>query len=146
VTIFDDITAPNEDDLNSLALEWLEAKEAEGRAVKARRDVEDLIKKIIKFQDASEATCSIVPSGAHYKIRIEGRIDRKVDGAKLQVVAEENGLTDHLGTLFRWKPEINMKIWKDTDEEITRPLAPAITAKPGRPSFTITRTDDENAA
>jgi hypothetical protein len=30
-----------------------------------------------------------------------------------------------------------MAIWKAADERITRPLAGAITAKPGRPSFTI---------
>ena len=52
-------------------------------------------------------------------------------------LAAEHGLTDHLSTLFRWKPEINMAIWKAADESITKPLAAAITAKPGRPSFTI---------
>jgi hypothetical protein len=55
----------------------------------------------------------------------------------VQELAAEHGLTDHLSTLFRWKPEINMAIWKASDERITRPLAGAITAKPGRPSFTI---------
>jgi hypothetical protein len=32
-----------------------------------------------------------------------------------------------------------MAVWKAADEAITKPLAAAITAKPGRPSFTITR-------
>jgi hypothetical protein len=31
-----------------------------------------------------------------------------------------------------------MAAWKAADESITRPLAAAITAKPGRPSFAIT--------
>ena len=56
---------------------------------------------------------------------------------KVQELAAEHGLTDHLSTLFRWKPELNMAIWKSSNESITRALAPAITAKPGRPSFTI---------
>ena len=68
---------------------------------------------------------------------VVGRIDRKVDADKVQELAAEHGLTDHLSTLFRWKPEINMAIWKAADESITKPLAAAITAKPGRPSFTI---------
>ena len=55
----------------------------------------------------------------------------------MQELAAEFGLTDHLAKLFRWKPEINMAIWKAADESITKPLAAAITAKPGRPSFKI---------
>ena len=66
------------------------------------------------------------------------RSDRKVDSAKLQELAAEAGLSDHLPNLFRWKPEINMAVWRATDEAITRPLAGAITVKPGRPSFKIT--------
>jgi hypothetical protein len=72
-----------------------------------------------------------------FEVKIVGRIDRKVDGDKVQELAAEFGLTDHLAKLFRWKPEINMAIWKATDESITKPLAAAITAKPGRPSFKI---------
>ena len=55
----------------------------------------------------------------------------------MQELAAEFGLTEHLAKLFRWKPEINLAIWKAADESITKPLASAITAKPGRPSFTI---------
>jgi hypothetical protein len=61
-----------------------------------------------------------------------------VDSEKLQELAAEAGLTDHLSTLFRWKPEIEMKAWKATDPSITSALADAITVTPGRPSFTIT--------
>ena len=49
----------------------------------------------------------------------------------MQELAAEFGLTEHLASLFRWKPEINMAVWKATDEAITKPLAAAITAKPG---------------
>jgi hypothetical protein len=34
-----------------------------------------------------------------------------------------------------------MAVWKATDEAITKPLAGAITAKPGRPSFKIITKD-----
>ena len=50
---------------------------------------------------------------------------------------DDNGLSDHLATLFRWKPEINMKVWDRADPAITSALAGAITTKPGRPSFAI---------
>ena len=83
----------------------------------------------------------MVPINSPYAIKIEGRINRKVNADKLIDLATEYGLNDHLSALFRWKPEINMKIWKESDQEITRPLLDAITSESGRPSFTITMRD-----
>ena len=123
-------------DIKQLAAKWIAAKEAERVAIEERRTVEDEIKALVAFAEDTEGTETIKPD--EYIIKIAGRIDRKVDGEKVQELAAEYGLTDHLAKLFRWKPEINMAVWKSTDESITRPLAAAITAKPGRPSFSIT--------
>lgn len=125
------------DDLNELAAMWLAAKEAEREAVEDRRRIEDRIKSLVGVAENLEGTETVDPS--QFTIKIVGRIDRKVDGDKLQELAAEHGLTEHLSSLFRWKPEINMAVWKATDEAITKPLAAAITVKPGRPSFTIIR-------
>ena len=121
--------------MQELAAQWLEAKEAERKATERRRDFEDAMRALANFSDQTEGTENIKTPA--YAIKIVGRIDRKVDADKVQELAAEHGLTDHLSTLFRWKPEINMAIWKATDESITKALAGAITAKPGRPSFTI---------
>ena len=125
------------DDLNELSEMWLAAKEAEKEATEDRRRIEDHIKSLVGVAETLDGTETVDPD--RYTIKIVGRIDRKVDGDKLQELAAEHGLTDHLSYLFRWKPEINMAVWKATDEAITKPLAAAITAKPGRPSFTIIR-------
>jgi len=125
------------DDLNTLSEMWLAAKEAEKEATEDRRRIEDRIKSLVGFAENSEGTETVDPD--QFTIKIVGRIDRKVDGDKLQELAAEHGLTEHLSSLFRWKLEINMAVWKATDEAITKPLAAAITAKPGRPSFNITR-------
>ena len=125
------------DDLNELAAMWLAAKDAEREAVEDRRRIEDRIKSLAGVSENMEGTETVEPD--QFTIKIVGRIDRKVDGDKLQELAAEHGLTEHLSSLFRWKPEINMAVWKAADEAITKPLAAAITAKPGRPSFTITR-------
>ena len=74
-----------------------------------------------------------------YKIKIVGRMNRKVDADKLHELAIENGLEAHLQNLFRWKPEINAKAWAAADEAITKPLLDAITTTPGRASFAITK-------
>ena len=125
------------DDLNELSSLWLAAKEAEKEATEDRRRIEDHIKSLVGVAENMEGTETVDPD--QFTIKIVGRIDRRVDGDKLQELAAEYSLTDHLSSLFRWKPEINMAVWKATDEAITKPLAAAITAKPGRPSFTITR-------
>jgi len=124
------------DNLNELAGLWLAAKQAEADSVAERRAIEDRIRSLAGIAENLEGTETVSPGG--YTIKIAGRIDRKVDGDRLQELAAEHGLTDHLPSLFRWKPEINMAVWKATAEAITKPLAEAITAKPGRPSFTIT--------
>ena len=122
-------------DMNELASMWLAAKKQEEDATADRRDIEDHIKKLATIAENLDGTETVEPG--RYEIKIVGRIDRKVDGDKVQELAAEFGLTDHLSKLFRWKPEINMAIWKAADESITKPLAAAITAKPGRPSFKI---------
>ena len=124
-------------DLNELSQLWLAAKQAEADATADRRRIEDRIKSLVGVAENLEGTETVDPD--QFTIKIVGRIDRKVDGDKVQELAAEFGLTEHLASLFRWKPEINMAVWKAADEAITKPLAAAITAKPGRPSFTITR-------
>ena len=123
------------DDLNDLSEMWLDAKEAEKEATEDRRKIEDRIKSLVGIAENLDGTETVEPE--KFVIKIVGRIDRRVNSDKLQELAAEYGLTEHLSSLFRWKPEINMAVWKATDKAITKPLAAAITAKPGRPSFTI---------
>lgn len=127
------------DDLNQLAMMWLGQKEAERRAVEQRREIEDRMKSLIGVAENLDGTETASPS--EYTIKISGRIDRKVDAEMVQELAAEHGLNDHLASLFRWKPEVNLSAWKAADESITKPLAKAITAKAGRPSFSITKKD-----
>jgi hypothetical protein len=122
-------------DLKELSRQWVQFKADEEKATIERRKVEDQIVKILAMAENFEGTETAEPEG--FVVKISGRIDRKVDGDKVQELAAEFGLTDHLAKLFRWKPELNMAIWKATDATITGPLAGAITAKPGRPSFKI---------
>lgn len=122
-------------DLQALSADWLRYKSDEEKATTERRKIEDQMVKLLAIPENFESTETAEPQG--FVVKISGRIDRKVDGDKVQELAAEFGLTEHLAKLFRWKPEINMAIWKAADESITKPLAAAITAKPGRPSFKI---------
>jgi hypothetical protein len=123
-------------DIPELASLWLDAKAREASATEDRRAIEDRIKEIVRLNESLDGTETVERDG--YTIKMVGRIDRKVNADQLQELAAESGLTDHLSSLFRWKPEVNVSVWKATDESITGALAPAITAKPGRASFSIT--------
>lgn len=123
------------DDLNKLSGMWLEAKQNEDQATNDRRKIEDRIKSLAGISENLEGTETVAPD--FFTIKIQGRINRKIDSDKLQELAAEHGLGDHLSRLFRWKPEINMAVWKAASDEITRPLSAAITAEAVRPSFKI---------
>jgi len=117
--------------------QWLDAKAAEKKIVADRRTIEDQLVKALSISKNLDGTQNVQDEG--YKIKIVGRLDRKVNSAKLQDLAAEYGLTDHLSSLFRWTPEINASAWKSADPRITAPLLEAITTSNGRPSFTITK-------
>ena len=126
--------------MNSLqiwAAAWLVAKEDEAAAVARRRACEDKMAFAMQHDERKDGVTAVEADG--FFIKITQRIDRKVDADKVVELAAEAGLSDQLAHLFRWKPELNMSAWKAADESITAPLAGAITAKPGRPSFSITK-------
>ena len=123
--------------LVELSAKWLECKKYEQIAINTRRDLEDQILALIHLPDNLEGVITETPDD--YVIKITGRITRTVDGELAQEIASEYGLSEHLSTLFRWTPSINAKAWKTTSKEITDILAEAITAKPARATFKITK-------
>lgn len=123
--------------MKDLIDQWRKFKADEDFAKAERRKVEDQMAAKLAIAEGFEGTVtSKFDDGV--VLKVEGRLNRKVDSDKLQEIAAENGLSQHLSSLFRWKPEINATVWKNTDEAITRPLLAAITTTPGRPSFSIT--------
>ena len=127
--------------MSDLYAQWITAKERERQAVEERRVIEDALIQELKIAEAFEGTASREDAG--YSVKITARLNRKVDAEMVQELAAEHGLSEHLGKLFRWTPELNMKAWKSADEKITAALAKAITIKPGRPSFQIQPANQE---
>jgi predicted metal-dependent phosphoesterase TrpH len=132
--------ALDEHEIMELSAQWIALKEQERIATETRRDIEDRLKALCSVPDNLDGTANY--NGDGYMVRIVGRIDRKVDADLVQEIAAEHGLSAHLSTLFRWKPDIDMKAWKNADRKITDILSSAIVAKPGRPSFQITKKDN----
>lgn len=123
--------------MNTLYQRWLDAKKLEAAAVTERRQLEDQMAEEFGLPKDLDGTVNHQVDG--YKIKMEGRINKKIDADKLQMLAAEAGISEHLSNLFRWKPEINVKVWNAAAEAVTGPLLGAITSTPGRPTFTITK-------
>ena len=126
------------ENLTELAYKWQIAKRDEANAIMRRRALEDSMLSLIGIAENAEGTTNAEAPGG-YKIKVVARIDRKVDSDMVQELAAQHGLTEHLSSLFRWKPELNKAQWDHCAQNIRDALAGAITAKPGRPSFTITK-------
>lgn len=122
---------------NSIYSQWMQAKADEAEAVAKRRELEDQLFSMMALDNQNEGSKTHHMEG--YQVKVTQRHNKKIDADALQEIANEHGLGDHLSTLFRWKPEINKKVWDAASEEITRPLAEAITVSAGRPSFSITK-------
>lgn len=116
---------------------WLDAKKLEAAVVAERRQLEDQMIELFGVPKDLDGTIKREADG--FQIEMEGRINKKIDSDKLQMLAAEAGLSEHLSSLFRWKPEINVKAWNSASDAVTKPLLDAITSTAGRPTFTITR-------
>ena len=119
----------------NLYQQWMEVKAAETEMTARRRAIEDEMAKSLQITEDWEGSYTMKDGG--FKVNIKRAFTRKVDGKKLTAIADEFGLQDYLPTLFRWKPEIDMKAWKDAEPSVTEKLAQAVTTTPGRVSFKI---------
>lgn len=126
------------ENLTELAYKWQIAKHDEANAIMRRRALEDSMLSLIGIAENAEGTTNAEAPGG-YKIKVVARIDRKVDSDMVQELAAQHGLTEHLSSLFRWKPELNKAQWDHCAQNIRDALAAAVTSKPGRPSFSITQ-------
>ena len=128
-------------ELDTLAAKWATAKAEETEAVARRREIEDRISELLELDAAKEGT-STAKTEQGWVIKTTSRLNRKVDADRLQELAQEHGLTEHLSKLFRWSAEISMTAWKSAADNITRPLLGAIETKPGRPTYSISKKED----
>ncbi len=128
-------------EIETLTKKWTIAKMEESAATSYRRQIEDKLVKHFRIAEQFEGTDN--REVGQYVVKIEGRMNRKVNADKLHELAVANGLEEHLSSLFRWKPEIASVVWKATDTSITNKLLGAITTTPGRPTFTITMKEYE---
>lgn len=123
--------------LQELSAEWIAAKDAERDAVEKRRLIEDEISLIMNVQEADEGTRQI--EAKDFVIKVTSRLTRKVDSHIAQEIAAEHDMDDYLPSLFRWKAEVNMAVWKSVGDNVRSVFSKSVTVSPSRPSFAITK-------
>ncbi len=123
-------------EINELVATLYEAKQTELAAKEIRVALEADLAKAIGVPDDWEG-CMTKQAGA-YKVKLDRRMNVKIDGNRLRDIAEANNMTGVMETCFRWKPELNKREWKQTGSEVKKIFAPAMEVTPGKASFTVT--------
>lgn len=120
----------NEEKLEALVVRAFAAKAAEKAAYDERRRLEDEIATLSELDNRSNGVRKIVPG-----LKAVCKINEKVDSDRLQEIAKDKGLSEYLGSLFKWSPSINKRAWDSTSDSIKTALEGAITRAPARPTF-----------
>ena len=126
--------------LKELCAKWINAKQAVTEAATSLETVEDQLIQLLNVDLLRDGTTQVIDGDV--RIKVTSRPSRTVDDTKLKALAEEHDLKEHLSTLFRWKPEVNLRAWRGADEKITDSLNDAITLTSTRPAFAITVTPE----
>ena len=119
--------------LQSLSEQWLEAKEIEREAAERRRAIEDQMRKAMHLTGEEEG--SVKQKLNNCVVKANCRINRRIDVEKFLHIANANHID--VTTFTRWKAELVMSAYRDLPAETKAALAPAITAEPGRPTFSV---------
>lgn len=130
----------SDNEIESLLSDWAGFKEAETVATRKRREIEDKLHDLLGHNGLGSKTFK---APGNYKVTITNSVRREIDNDKLQDIAADNGMTKHLRELFRWKPSIDLAAWQSAPPQVKDILEEAITNRPSRPQFKITRTETE---
>lgn len=116
---------------------WLQFKKVEQIITGARRAIEDAL--VVIFTDEDELEGTSKHDGIDgFTITITRKLNRTVDPDKLTALSEEYEIDDEIARMFRFKPELNLAVYRAESEELQQLFDSVITTKPGRPSITIT--------
>ena len=118
---------------------WLEAKRKEKEATAERLEIEKEILAHLDKPDDFEGVEKLIGAGLVAKVTY--KLNRKCDYNGVMSVVMENGLENL--DLFRYKAELNKKIWDKTNPGVTSLFDDVIEIKPAKPSITVAEIEKE---
>lgn len=126
--------------IDELVAEFESVRAAE-QNIKARKsEIVHALSALLGVDETAEGTKTFNVRGR--EVKVSTKLNRTVDGDKLEEIVRENHAEAKASELFRYKFEINQSVWKREDDQVKNLFAPAITARPGQPSITITNTNN----
>ena len=78
-----------------------------------------------------------------YKVKLTRNISVKIDTDLLKEIAASKKLYEAMNDCFRWKPELNKSVWRETAETVRLAFAPAMEFTPGKVCFTVTQKEEK---
>lgn len=124
--------AVNEVDV--LAKQWQEAKNAEDYAKERRLQIEAQITELVGVLDEGTSNAE----GSHYKVKTVGKLTRSLDESGLQ--RDWLNLPDEVKSCIKWKPSIDTKALRSLEsmrDDLVPVMAQYMTTKPAKPSIKI---------
>lgn len=115
---------------------WVNLKTMERTITDVRRALDDALVAIFPA-DEDEIEGTATHEVGNFTIKIARKVTRSVDIERLSELGEEYDIDDEIARLFRWKPELNVAVYREESEEMQEFFAQVITTKPARPSITI---------
>jgi hypothetical protein len=121
--------------ISELVAARISAKRAEDEAIAERRGLDAQLAEMLKDPNKPEGSISQKLEGLGVKLTVTYKINRSVDGKKLQ--ADWDKLTAGAQAAFKWKPDVSVSELRKLEGPDATVAAIYITAKPGAPSVEI---------
>ncbi len=122
--------------VNELVEQLYEAKLAENEAKAKRELLEEELSKELKIPDTWEG--SKTQEVDVFKFTVKRSMNVKIDDAKLRSMLEEDSSLSAAGAVaFRWKAELNKKMWNGIEEDKKAKFSEVITKTPGKIGITV---------
>jgi hypothetical protein len=124
-----------------MALKWVLLKNKEKEVIEERRQLEDKMSSLFGIAENFKGTQKL--EAGKVNIKIVGSLTTSVNREILTDILSENPDIDG-NLIFRWKPEVEKKVYDTLDEKTKQILSKAITSKPARLSYTIELKEELN--
>lgn len=110
---------------------WMQAKEAERKAIEYRRELDQLIQSLLPKKDDGSVTQAEGP----YKVSVTYKLDRKLDTPALQ--AAWHTIPERTRCAIKWKSELSTIAYRSLSDDDKALLAGYITTKPASPTVSV---------
>lgn len=110
---------------------WVQAKEAERKAIAYRREIDKMVEALLPSKD--EGTVSATQG--NYKVCVTYKLDRKLDTTALQ--RHWATLPPQAADAIKWKAELSTSAFRALSDDDKASLAGYITTKPASPTVSV---------